>query len=90
MTIKDFNQWKEDYGLVHEPNYSLHTEINCLNAFKAGQQSKQQEIDELKESLRKLLSHCKSQENLPTFCDWDKGYSTAYANVVEDLEKLIK
>lgn len=58
--------------------------------YEAGQQSKQQEIDELKESLRKLLSHCKSQENLPTFCDWDKGYSTAYANVVEDLEKLIK
>ena len=97
MTIKDFNQWKEDYGLVHEPNYSLHTEINCLNAFKAGRQSKQQEIDllqdqvkELKENLHNLLSHCKSQENLLTFCDWDKGYSTAYANVVEDIEEMLR
>lgn len=47
MTIKEFNQWKEDYGLVHEPNYSLPTELDCLNAFKAGQRSKQQEIDNL-------------------------------------------
>lgn len=58
--------------------------------FKAGQQSKQQEIDELKDKLQKLLNHFVSQKNLPPLSEWDEGYSVAYANVVEDLEKLIK
>ena len=31
-----FDQWKEDYGLVHEPNYSKLTEIDCEAAFTAG------------------------------------------------------
>ena len=56
MTIKEFDQWKEDYGLEYEPNYSLHTEMDCLNAFKAGQQSKQQEIDRLKAIITEALA----------------------------------
>lgn len=56
MTIKEFDQWKEDYGLVHEPNYSLNTEVNCFNAFKAGQRSKQKEIDHLKAIIAEALA----------------------------------
>ena len=42
-----FNKWKDEYGLEFEPNYSKETELDCKAAFKAGQQSKQDEIDEL-------------------------------------------
>lgn len=31
-----FDQWKEDYGLVHEPNYCKLTESDCEAAFTAG------------------------------------------------------
>ena len=34
-----FEQWKEEYGLVHEPNYSVATEADCLAAWKAGQKA---------------------------------------------------
>ena len=44
---KDFKQWKDDYGLEFEPNYSKETELDCKAAFEAGQQSKQAKIDEL-------------------------------------------
>ena len=52
MTIKEFDKWKEDYGLVYEPNYSKHTEIDCLNAYKAGQQSNREEIRALLERYK--------------------------------------
>ena len=58
--------------------------------YEAGQQSKQQEIDELKDKLQKFLNHFVSQKNLPPLSEWDEGYSVAYTNVVEDLEKLVK
>ena len=45
-----FNKWKDEYGLEFEPNYSKETESDCKAAFKAGQQSKQAEIDKLKMS----------------------------------------
>ena len=48
---KDFKQWKDDYGLEFEPNYSKETELDCKAAFEAGQQSKQAEIDELQLKL---------------------------------------
>ena len=43
-----FNKWKDEYGLEFEPNYSKETELDCKAAFKAGAQSRQSEIDELK------------------------------------------
>ena len=46
-----FNKWKDEYGLEFEPNYSKETELDCKAAFKAGQQSKQAEIDNLKKSF---------------------------------------
>ena len=46
-----FNKWKDEYGLVFEPNYSKETELDCKAAFKAGQQSKQAEIDNLKKRI---------------------------------------
>ena len=42
-----FNKWKDEYGLEFEPNYSKETELDCKAAFKAGQQSRQAEIDDL-------------------------------------------
>jgi len=53
--IEGFEDWKKEYGLVYEPNYSLHTETDCLAAFKAGQQSKQKDIEEL-ENIIKVIS----------------------------------
>jgi hypothetical protein len=40
-----FEEWKEGYGLVHEPNYSVFTEADCLAAFNAGQESLRQQLD---------------------------------------------
>ena len=55
---KDFTQWKNDYGLEFEPNYSKETELDCKAAFKAGQQSKQAEIDELQKRIDDALEKC--------------------------------
>ena len=52
---KDFKQWKDDYGLEFEPNYSKETELDCKAAFEAGQQSKQSEVDELKRKLNEIV-----------------------------------
>ena len=53
--LKNFEDWKKEYGLVYEPNYSLHTEMDCLAAFKAGQQSKQEDFDKLERALNYML-----------------------------------
>ena len=45
--MSSFENWKEEYGLQSEPNYSEHTEKDCKSAFEAGQQSQQAKIDEL-------------------------------------------
>lgn len=49
-----FNKWKDEYGLEFEPNYSKETELDCKAAFKAGQQSKQAEIDLLQKRVKEL------------------------------------
>lgn len=77
MTIKEFDQWKEDYGLVHEPNYSLRTEMDCLNAFKAGQRSKQEEYEE------KLEDAYKSG-----FYDGRNGTPCEVVNLQQEIDKL--
>ena len=51
-----FNKWKDDYGLEFEPNYSKETELDCKAAFKAGQQSKQAEIDLLQKRIDDLIT----------------------------------
>ena len=51
-----FNKWKDEYGLEFEPNYSKETELDCKAAFKAGQQSKQAEIDNLKKRIDDLIT----------------------------------
>lgn len=53
-----FNKWKDEYGLEFEPNYSKETELDCKAAFKAGQQSKQAEIDLLQKSIDDALEKC--------------------------------
>ena len=55
-----FNKWKDEYGLEFEPNYSKETELDCKAAFKAGQQSKQAEIDNLKKRINDALEKCKT------------------------------
>ena len=57
---KDFTQWKDEYGLEFEPNYSKETELDCKAAFKAGQQSKQAEIDLLQKRIDDALEKCKT------------------------------
>ena len=51
-----FNKWKDEYGLEFEPNYSKETELDCKAAFKAGQQSKQDEVDELQKRIDDLIT----------------------------------
>ena len=51
-------QWKDEYGLEFEPNYSKETELDCKAAFKAGQQSRQAEIDELQKRIDDALEKC--------------------------------
>ena len=55
-----FNKWKDEYGLEFEPNYSKETELDCKAAFKAGQQSKQAEIDLLQKRIELALEHTTS------------------------------
>ena len=56
----NFNKWKDEYGLKFEPNYSKETELDCKAAFKAGQQSKQAEIDLLQKRIDDALEKCKT------------------------------
>ena len=51
-----FNKWKDEYGLEFEPNYSKETELDCKAAFKAGQQSKQAEIDLLQKRIEDIIT----------------------------------
>ena len=51
-----FNKWKDEYGLEFEPNYSKETELDCKAAFKAGQQSIQSEIDDLKKRIEDIIT----------------------------------
>ena len=51
-----FNKWKDEYGLEFEPNYSKETELDCKAAFKAGQQSLQAEIDNLKKRIEDIIT----------------------------------
>ena len=53
-----FNKWKDEYGLEFEPNYSKETELDCKAAFKAGQQSKQAEVDLLQKLIDDALEKC--------------------------------
>ena len=52
-----FNKWKDEYGLEFEPNYSKETESDCNAAFKAGQQSKQNEVDRLQKRIDRAVGH---------------------------------
>ena len=49
--MNSFENWKEEYGLQSEPNYSEHTEKDCKSAFEAGAQSQQAKIDILQIKL---------------------------------------
>lgn len=55
VEMRDFEKWKSDYGLESEPNYSKETEYDCKAAYRAGQQSKQAEVDELKRKLNEIV-----------------------------------
>ena len=49
-----FEEWKDDYGLVYEPNYSEATEADCKAAFAAGAASRDAEIVELVTALLEI------------------------------------
>ena len=53
-----FDEWKEDYGLVHEPYYGTGREADCLAAFKAGAASRDAEVARLIE----LCHDCSAQQ----------------------------
>ena len=79
---KDFKQWKDDYGLEFEPNYSKETELDCKAAFEAGQQSKQAEVDELRKRIDDALN--KSED----FYDFGDGESAmAFCNEIINILK---
>ena len=75
-----FNKWKDEYGLEFEPNYSKETELDCKAAFKAGQQSRQDEIDELK-----MANH-----NLSVMVVEAESYSEHWKYERDKLQKRVK
>ena len=78
-----FNKWKDEYGLEFEPNYSKETELDCKAAFKAGQQSRQAEIDELNLKINRLIE---SEENIARSC---KGWRDAHRELDERIIKAL-
>ena len=74
-----FNKWKDEYGLEFEPNYSKETELDCKAAFKAGQQSRQNEIDELK-----MANH-----NLSVMTAEAESYSDYWKYELDKLQKRL-
>ena len=58
--------------------------------YEAGQQSRQAEIDELKEGLKTLLKSYKAQSGLPMQDEFNRGWVSAFACVHEDIKNLIK
>jgi hypothetical protein len=49
-----FEKWKDDYGLVYEPNYSKATEADCLAAYKAGYLALLTDLAEREAEIAKL------------------------------------
>ena len=81
-----FNKWKDEYGLEFEPNYSKETELDCKAAFKAGQQSKQDEIDELQKNFNNALKTIDIQQQ---FLDDTDGTIKIITSQVGELQKRI-
>ena len=79
---KDFKQWKDDYGLEFEPNYSKETELDCKAAFEAGQQSKQDEVDELQKRIDEVLIAIGS--------DYFVDVRVDYSHQIRDIRKILK
>ena len=81
-----FNKWKDEYGLEFEPNYSKETELDCKAAFKAGQQSRQAEIDELNLKINRLIE---SEENIARSCkDWRDAHRELDERIIKALDML--
>ena len=84
-----FNKWKDEYGLEFEPNYSKETELDCKAAFKAGQQSKQAEIDLLQKRIDEIDNHvgvnydCERDDDQHSY--WS-GYNQALREIFEMLK----
>lgn len=81
----DFEEWRETNGYKYGMSYSA-----CREAHEAGQQSKQAEIDALKEKLKKLEDH--------TFINYDherdddqhsywSGYNVALGEIAAIIEE---
>ena len=80
--LSDFEKWKSDYGLESEPNYSKETEYDCKAAYRAGQQSKQAEVDELQKRIDGALKSSKE------FYDFGDGESAmAFCNEIMNILK---
>lgn len=60
-----YEEWKEYYGLVYEPNYSLATEFDCRAAFIAGAESRDAEIAGLVEALEHSVLYVPDLATVP-------------------------
>ena len=86
---KDFMQWKDEYGLEFEPNYSKETELDCKAAFKAGQQSKQDEVDELKMANHNLSVMVAEAESYSEYWKYERDKLQKRINeVIYDLQHI--
>ena len=74
-----FKKWADEYALNCEPNYGEETRKDCLAAYEAGQQSKQDEVDELK-----MTNH-----NLSVMVAEAESYSEYWKYERDKLQKRI-
>ena len=65
-----FEEWKDDYGLVYEPNYSEATEADCKAAFNAGAASRDAEIAELVDVFNKARKFVFEWDNCGSSGEW--------------------
>ena len=81
VEMRDFEKWKSEYGLESEPNYSKETEYDCRAAYRAGQQYKQAEVDELK---REMLNKAND-----AYADGQKSMRKMIKSNEDELQKRI-
>ena len=84
-----FNKWKDEYGLEFEPNYSKETELDCKAAFKAGQQSKQDEVDELKMTNHNLSVMAAEAESYSEYWKYERDKLQKRIDTVLDYSEPI-
>ena len=86
-----FEEWKDDYGLVYEPNYSEATEADCKAAFNAGAASqamaiaaKDAEIAELVAAITWYLKE-NDTDGFGCTCEPDRMCSPCQTNMRQQV-----